>query len=241
MEVVVEARGELAEIERGLLFEDTSLGEGPEAVRHSRIRVHYVGTLEDGTEFDSSVARGDPFEFLLGVGSVIQGWEIGMLGMRKGGKRRLVIPPELGYGDREAGSIPPNSILNFEVEVLEVMLPPYAAKTTQELLAMVASAGAGLTIVDIRSPEATGETGVIEGSKVLPILDANGSAIPNLGQVLMEQIPQNTPVVLVDENGTLATELAYLMANNQWREVSYLKGGIEAWQTANQPLTEHIK
>ena len=107
---------ELAELQ----ITDTVVGEGKEAVPGAIIKVHYTGTLEDGTVFDSSVDRGEPFEFTLGVGQVISGWDQGFTGMKVGGKRELIIPPHLGYGDMDMGSIPANSTLKFEVELLEV-------------------------------------------------------------------------------------------------------------------------
>jgi peptidylprolyl isomerase len=85
--------------------------------------VHYEGKLEDGTLFDSSYNRGTPFEFHLGAGEVIKGWDVGLLGMKVGGRRVLTIPPELGYGDSQAGKIPPNSTLKFTVELLDVVRP----------------------------------------------------------------------------------------------------------------------
>ncbi len=104
----------------GLRITDLVLGNGPEATAGQKVSVHYVGTLADGTEFDSSYGRG-PFTFPLGAGRVIKGWDEGVAGMKVGGKRKLVIPPELGYGSKGAGKvIPPNAILNFEVELLEI-------------------------------------------------------------------------------------------------------------------------
>lgn len=96
-------------------------GEG-EAIKDGQIAVvHYTGTLEDGTVFDSSIPRGQAFSFTLGAGQVIQGWDQGVLGMKVGEKRKLIIPAELGYGDRGAGGvIPPGATLIFEVELLEI-------------------------------------------------------------------------------------------------------------------------
>jgi peptidylprolyl isomerase len=106
----------------GLQIIDEVIGDGAEAVSGSTVTVHYVGTLDDGTQFDSSVDRGQPFPFTLGTvpPQVIQGWEEGIPGMRVGGKRRLIIPPELAYGDQQNGQIPPNSTLTFDVELLDV-------------------------------------------------------------------------------------------------------------------------
>ena len=99
---------------------DSVVGKGTEAVNGKSVTVHYTGTLKDGTKFDSSVDRKEPFTFSLGSGQVIKGWEIGIVGMKVGGKRKLTIPPELAYGANAVGAIPANSTLIFDVELLEV-------------------------------------------------------------------------------------------------------------------------
>lgn len=104
----------------GLQIEDLAVGTGAEAQTGNTVSVNYRGTLLNGTVFDSSYDRGTPFSFTLGQNSVIQGWEQGILGMRVGGKRKLVIPPDLAYGPIARGPIPANSTLVFEVELLEV-------------------------------------------------------------------------------------------------------------------------
>lgn len=104
----------------GLYYQDLVVGPGARAEAGDSITVHYTGWLHDGTQFDSSVDRGQPFGFTLGVGRVIPGWDQGVEGMRVGGKRKLVIPPSLGYGSARNGPIPGNSTLVFDVELLAV-------------------------------------------------------------------------------------------------------------------------
>lgn len=104
----------------GLRYADLAAGDGAEAGAGQQVTVHYTGWLTDGRKFDSSRDRGSPFSFRLGAGQVIRGWDQGVAGMKVGGRRRLEIPPDLGYGSRGAGPIPPGSTLVFAVELLEV-------------------------------------------------------------------------------------------------------------------------
>ncbi len=105
----------------GLVYEDISVGSGNSAQAGQQVSVHYTGWLVDGTKFDSSKDRNDPFNFKLGAGSVIKGWDEGVQGMQIGGVRKLTIPPQLGYGARGAGGvIPPDATLIFEVELLGI-------------------------------------------------------------------------------------------------------------------------
>jgi peptidylprolyl isomerase len=112
------------ELERGLIVEDFVVGDGREAKPNDKIIVHYTGKLDDGTVFDSSLPRKKPLTFVLGSKMVIEGWELGLAGMKVGGLRRLTIPAELAYGDKPKGKIPPNSRLTFTVELMAVRDAP---------------------------------------------------------------------------------------------------------------------
>jgi FKBP-type peptidyl-prolyl cis-trans isomerase len=115
----------IIQMENGLKIEDLKIGTGTEAKAGDTISVNYVGSLENGTVFDASEKHGGPATFQIGVGQLIKGWDIGIPGMKVGGKRKLVVPPSLGYGSQNVGNglIPPNSTLTFEVELVSVQAP----------------------------------------------------------------------------------------------------------------------
>lgn len=116
-----EAAGQVVTTESGLQYLDLVVGTGRQAKRGDTATVHYIGWLADGKKFDSSVDRKEPFSFRVGAGQVIKGWDEGVGTMKVGGKRKLTIPPQLGYGTRGAGHIiPPNATLTFDVELLEL-------------------------------------------------------------------------------------------------------------------------
>jgi len=113
--------GNMVTTQSGLQYQDLVVGTGAEAIAGKSVSVHYTGLLQDGSKFDSSLDRGQPFTFTLGAGQVIPGWDEGVAGMKVGGKRKLVVPPDLGYGAQGYPPvIPANATLIFEVELLEV-------------------------------------------------------------------------------------------------------------------------
>ena len=115
----------------GLKYVDVVVGKGASPTVGKQVTVHYTGTLENGTKFDSSVDRKEPFSFTIGVGQVIPEWDEGVMSMKVGGKRKLIIPPNLGYGARGAGGvIPPNATLLFDVELLDVANNPPSHRIT---------------------------------------------------------------------------------------------------------------
>jgi peptidylprolyl isomerase len=117
-----QVEGDPITTESGLQYVDIRVGDGEMPERGQTVSVNYVGRLEDGTIFDSSYKRDQPFNFALGVGQVIRGWDEGVATMRVNGKRKLIIPPDLAYGSRGAGGvIPPNATLEFEVELVEIL------------------------------------------------------------------------------------------------------------------------
>lgn len=118
-DAVVDASDSSGDLER-LIIDDVTAGEGALVQLGDTVTVHYIGTLQNGQQFDNSYLKGAPFTFTLGEGRVIEGWDEGVLGMKVGGQRILVIPPELAYGKAGAGPIPPNATLVFAIELLEI-------------------------------------------------------------------------------------------------------------------------
>jgi FKBP-type peptidyl-prolyl cis-trans isomerase len=117
-----QSEGKTVTTDSGLQYVDLKVGTGATAKKGDTVEVHYTGWLKDGKKFDSSVDRGQPFSFPLGASRVIKGWDEGVAGMKVGGKRKLIIPAKLGYGERGTpdGTIPPNAELTFEVELLKI-------------------------------------------------------------------------------------------------------------------------
>ena len=121
MLIAVSCSKEKQTMSNGLVIEDLKIGDGQEVEKFNIVTVNYTGLSENGTKFDSSLNPGrTPFRFTVGAGQVIKGWDEGLMGMKIGGKRKLTIPPELGYGSRDNGPIPANSTLIFEIDLLTI-------------------------------------------------------------------------------------------------------------------------
>lgn len=214
-------------------------GDGAEAVPGSEVTVHYTGWLMDGTKFDSSRDRGEPFSLTLGAGRVIPGWERGLEGMRVGEIRELIIPPELGYGARGAGGvIPPNATLRFEVELLDVNAPPFSELDNRGLAEMLAK---GVKVVDIRRPEEWHQTGVVEGSHLITAFDQYGRVEPGFPAEFQALVAKDEPVVLICRTGSRTATLARALSEQlQYQNVYNVTDGITRWIAEGQMVSRDI-
>jgi rhodanese-related sulfurtransferase len=218
-----------------LKITDLKVGDGTEAVEGAEVTVHYTGWLMDGTKFDSSVDRGDPFTFTPGSGDVIAGWEKGVIGMKIGGKRELIIPPEMGYGERGAGGvIPPNATLKFEIELLGVEQPRFKSLDNNQLKEKLA---AGVPIVDIRRPEEWKQTGVVKGSHLLTFFDQRGRVNPDFMSELAKIANKDQEVVLICRTGNRTGVLSkYLSERAGYTGIANVTHGITAWIKDGNPV-----
>lgn len=209
-------------------IKDLVVGTGDEAVLHTQVKVHYTGWLMDGKKFDSSKDRGDPFYFYLGNREVIPGWETGVEGMKVGGKRELIIPPELAYGERGApGAIPPNATLKFEVELLGVKAPSYASIDNEKLKELIAR---GVPVVDIRRADEWKDTGVIEGAKLITAFGARGNFEKTFIPAFKEVAGLEDEVILICRTGNRTSVLSQALADQVgYKKVYNVTDGITKW------------
>ena len=210
----------------GLQINNIIEGQGAEIINHSKIQVHYTGKLQDGTKFDSSYDRGQPFSFQIGLREVIEGWEIGLMGMKVGGKRTLIIPPKLAYGERGAGDlIPPNATLTFDVEIIDVKDPGYGFINAEEIQDLQED---GYKFIDIRTKKERDNTGIIPGSLEITAFDIYGNFVPEFMKTFRDLIDLDDNTVFISNEGKVASMLAngfveQLKATNMYA----LKGGIQ--------------
>ena len=211
-------------------------GQGAQAVLHSTVKVHYTGWLMDGTKFDSSLDRGEPFEFQIGAGQVIRGWDMGVDGMRVGGKRELVIPPELGYGARGAGGvIPANATLRFEIELLAVDGPAYTNIGNGELQARLKD---GIKLIDIRRADEWQETGVVAGSIKATAFDGQGRFQKAFLDELSRQVKPDEEFAIICRTCNRTAALAnWLSTKGGYSRVMNVEQGITDWIGAGLPVS----
>ncbi|ANB03244.1 FKBP-type peptidyl-prolyl cis-trans isomerase [Ectothiorhodospira sp. BSL-9] len=217
-------------------IKEIEAGEGDRAQMHHTLHVHYTGWLEDGTRFDSSHDRGEPLRLVLGQGQVIPGWEMGLEGMKEGGKRELVIPPHLAYGSRGAGGvIPPDATLRFEVELVRMEGPAYSNVSNAELEALLES---GVTLIDIRRPDEWQQTGVVEGSVLLTAFDEQGRFNPEFPGEVDRLVDRDEPFVIICRVGNRTAFLSQAMAEQGgYERVHNVTEGIMGWIESGKSVT----
>ncbi len=221
-----------------IIILDETIGDGIEVVNHTKVEVHYIGKLEDNTEFDNSYKRGDYFRFQIGTRQVIPGWETGLLGMKVGGKRTIFVPYELAYGDSGAGElIPPKSNLIFEIELVRAIPPKYKELDVYQL--KLALTDDNFKIIDIRHIDEIKNTGFIPGSIILTAFDKSGNFIQEFLYNYQKIIQPEHRVVFVSKEGIISSILAngfveQLKQNN----IYHLKQGIKGLIEINFELEE---
>ena len=215
-------------------------GSGDSAETGMSVSVHYTGKLEDGTVFDSSIPRGQPFTFTLGAGQVIKGWDLGVEGMKLGEKRSLVIPPHLGYGIRGAGAtIPPNATLIFDIELLEVTMPI----TLRDLSPndFIDAQENGGIVIDIRREEEWKETGILQGSNTITAFTKNGNIHPDFPKKFFDLINDiDVPILLYCRTGNRTGILGQALIDQVGQtNVSHLSEGIVGWKKQGYPTVDY--
>ena len=222
---------------RELKITDIEIGTGEEANVGETVEVHYTGWLLTGEKFDSSLDRGTPFSFTLGEKRVIPGWEQGIVGMKVGGKRELIIPPELAYGARGAGSvIPPNATLKFVVDLLGVTGKKFSDLDNDALKEKIA---AGVPVIDIRRPDEWKSTGVIKGSHLITFFDQQGQVNPGFFEDMSKLAGPEDEVIFLCRTGNRSSVLSkYLVEKAGFTRISNVQSGIVDWIRAGNPVSD---
>lgn len=216
---------------------DEVIGTGIEAVPYATVSVHYTGWLMDGTKFDSSRDREEAFSFTLGGGQVIPGWDMGVEGMKEGGKRVLVIPPELAYGKRGAGDvIPPDATLKFEVELVSVTPPKFQSIGNDALATLLEK---GVALIDIRRPEEWKQTGVIKGSHLITAFNSDGRMHPAFKEKFTALVKETDQFALICRTGNRTGYLSnFLSSKAGYTHILNVRDGITKWIAEKRPVVK---
>ena len=215
-------------------------GKGPAAEIGDKVEVHYIGKLTNGESFVSSIEQGQPLAFTLGEGQVIQGWEQGVKGMRVGGKRMLVILPDLAYGAKDAGpAVPPNATLIYEVELLSVS--PASVLGQAQNRDLLQALKVGSLVIDIRRKEEWLETGIIKGAHTITAFAEDGGLHQDFhGKFFSLVKSPNTPVLIYCRTGNRTGLLGNALIDQaSFTNVTHLTGGILGWKAEGNPLLEY--
>lgn len=218
-------------------IEEIKIGQGIEALPYSVVDVQYTGKLEEGTIFDSSAGRAEPFRFTLGAGQVIPGWDMGIQGMKPGGKRVLEIPPELAYGNAGAGDkIPPNATLIFNVELVAVTPPPFNSISNALLATKIEN---GIKLIDIRRLDEWKETGVIDGSIKSTAFDGQGRFLQSFVKMLEKTVQPDEEFALICRTGNRTAALSnWLATKGGYKNVLNVQDGITSWIKEGNPISK---
>jgi len=214
---------------------DLVVGDGEEAVDMSKVTVDYTGWLiDDDTKFDSSIGR-QPLTFTLGTGMVIPGWDQGVKGMRVGGKRELIIPPHLAYGEKGAGdAIPPLSTLRFEVELLAIVKPKYSNIDNEELKDLLSK---GVKIIDVRHPFEWKETGVVKGSILIESFEQSGKLRRAFITELAETVKKDESFIMICRTGNRTNLLSDGLSEQfGYSKIYNVTKGIVNWIGQGNPV-----
>ena len=213
-------------------------GYGEKIVNHSKIKVHYIGKLQDGTIFDSSYDRDQAFSFQIGLRQVIEGWEQGLMGMKVGGKRTLIIPPELAYGEKGSEDlIPSNATLIFDVEIIDIQPPGYKIIRTDEIEKYQ---NENYIFIDIRTKKERESTGILVDSLEITAFDIYGNFVPNFMKIFQSTVDLDDNIVFISNQGNISSILAngfveQLGATNMYS----LEGGIQKLIKENYKLIKN--
>lgn len=216
---------------------DIAVGTGEVAMRHSKVSVLYTGWLKNGKEFDSNQNKNRPFVFTLGTGQVIPGWDMGVEGMKVGGKRSLIIPPELAYGKRGTGPIPANATLRFEVELLAVNPPKYNNIDNATLKSMLSR---GVKIVDLRRLDEWNATGVVKGSELITAFDNKGKFIRSFPKKFQDYVNPDEEIILICRTGNRSSMIANMLVEQAgFTKVYNVVDGIVKWTKEGNEVVKY--